>query len=81
MSKAFIKNHCSSCGKDLTSNKTVVVMADMSWIHEDSNSGLSRVKFKPGIDTRNAYCNVHCLNKDLQNQLMLLKDTSNFTLN
>lgn len=80
MSQAFIKNKCAHCGKDLSGEKRIVMMADMKWVFgEFDNPKVKqeshRVKFAPGIDTRSAYCNVHCLKKDLDKYL----ETSVFT--
>lgn len=77
MSQALVKNKCAHCGKDISQEKRVVVMADMKWVFGkyDGKQDSNRVKFTPGIETRSAYCNVHCLKKDLDKYL----DNSIFT--
>jgi len=59
MAVALIDNRCAGCGKMLTDGKNAIIMGDITI------QGTSHVKFKPGIDTRNVYCNVFCLEKDL----------------
>jgi len=73
MSMAFIKRKCAHCGKDLSQEKRIVIMADVQWVNNKSDYAQAqdshRVKFSPGIDTRSAYCDVHCLKKDLDKYL------------
>ena len=60
MGIAFIDNRCAGCGKLLTEGEHGIILGDVQ-IKESQI-----VTFSPGMDTRNVYCNVFCLHKDLR---------------
>jgi hypothetical protein len=68
MALAFITNRCSSCGKLLEDGDNGIVLGDIK-IQESQI-----VHFTPGLDTRNVYCNMFCLKKDLDKELDKLKN-------
>ncbi len=63
MATALIDNRCAGCGKLLTDGTSAIIMGDVRIQHS------SHVKFKPGMDTRNVYCDIHCLKKDLDQSI------------
>jgi len=63
MEIAFIHNRCASCGKQLLDGEAGIILGDIK-IQE---SGL--VNFTPGMDTRNVYCSIFCVQKDLDKNI------------
>jgi len=59
MATAFIENRCTACGKKLSNGDNAIILGDIR-IQE---SGV--LQFTAGMDTRNVYCSVFCVQKDL----------------
>jgi hypothetical protein len=82
MARVHVSNICAECGTDISDKENFILTADVQWsdiprrshpyskrqVFENDKS-MQQFIFKQSKNTRNAYCDVFCLKRDLEKHL------------